>query len=81
MCFCAFCCSSINFLRLSSWPSVVMVMVPHSPVVRTVAPFACQRWTTSWCGWPNIELRPTEMIARCGLVARTKSSVEDVLLP
>src|SRR6266699_1719030 len=56
-------------------------MVPRCPVVITFAPFSLQRLTTFLSGCPKIDVRPTEIIAQAGLVASTKLSVEDVLLP
>src|SRR5437016_3323752 len=70
-----------NFSTFNSRPSVVTVIVPHRPVISTSAPLTCQRSTTSLCGWPNIDVWPTEIIARLGRAARTNGSVDDVLLP
>lgn len=52
-----------NVSTLKSFPSVLMVIVPLLPVMRICAPDAFQRSTTSLCGWPKIEFKPTEMIA------------------
>ena len=38
-------------------------MVPRSPVVMTDAPLAFHRSTTSACGWPKGDERPTEITA------------------
>jgi hypothetical protein len=62
-------------------PSDTIEIVPHSPVVKTLAPVARQRSTTSLCGCPNNERRPTEIMAIFGCTAFTKQSVDDERLP
>src|SRR5688500_3608731 len=44
-------------------PFVETDIVPRSPVIITAAPLADHLSTTSLCGCPNTEDRPTEMIA------------------
>src|SRR5438045_2542750 len=46
-----------------SRPSVETEIVPRSPEVITVAPLAFHLSTTSGCGWPKGDERPTEITA------------------
>jgi len=48
------------------FPQLLTVIVPRWPVVHTSAPLARQRSTTSLCGCPKTEVKPTDITAKQG---------------